>query len=194
MDFVPLANDPEQRWLNELIGLYDAPAYVRRARGIEGDLAALLARGRERREELQAMARLRLGQLLALAGGLSALRPLLADDEQLAVLDELRAILAPKLRVPIEPTTSARKLRRALADLVESLGRFNVRWATYLDKIDLGPLNRKRADYNRYYVLEKACALRSEVIARLGFTPLAPLTRVDVEALLPPLPVPRLAG
>ncbi len=194
MDFVPLANDPEQRWLNELIGLYDAPAYVRRARGIEGDLAALLARGRERREELQAMARLRLGQLLALACGLSALRPLLADDEQLAILDELRTILAPKLRVPIEPTTSARKLRRALSDLVESLGRFNVRWVTYLDKIDLGPLNRKRSDYNRYYLLEKACALRSETIARLGFAPLAPLTRADVEALLPPLPVPRLAA
>jgi hypothetical protein len=191
MESLPLGNDPEQRQLNEIASLLNAPAFIRRARGVEADVETLVNRGQAQRDEWAAMARLRLGQLLALAGDAAALLPLLADEGQLAVLEELQTILMPKLRVVIEPTASTRKLRRALAELVESVERFNARWRVYLDKIDLDPLNRKRADYNRYYVLEKACALRSESIARLGFTPLMPLDKTDVEALLPPLPVPR---
>jgi hypothetical protein len=193
MESLPLGHDPEQRQLNEIASLLNTPTFIRRARGVEADVAALVDSGQAQRDEWAAMARLRLGQLLALAGDPAALQPLLADEGQLEVLEELRRILLPKLRAPIEPTTSKRKLRRALVELVESLERFNERWRDYREKIDLGPLNRKRADYNRYYVLEKACALRSEPIARLGFTPLAPLTKTDVEALLPLLPMPRLA-
>ena len=55
-------------------------------------------------------------------------------------------------------------------------------------------VNDKRDGYNRYYVLEKACALRSDTLARLGFSPLPPMDLAELRAHLPPLPVPRLAG
>ena len=193
MDSLPFGGDADQRQVNELASLFDAPAYIRRARGVEEALAHLLARGLAQREEWLPMARLRLGQMHSLAGAWSALRLLLTDDAQLAVLEELRTILRPQLRVPVEPTTSPRRLRTALIELIDSLERFNARWRTHLNKIDLAAINKLRADYNRYYILEKSCALRSDRIARLGFTPLEPLTRADVEAMLPPLPVPRLA-
>src|SRR5690349_19597252 len=89
VDNVPLGSDADRRELNELLGLFDAPAYIRRARGVEEALELALLRGRTRRDEWLAMPRLRLGQLRALAGGWDALRPLLADDEQIAVLERL---------------------------------------------------------------------------------------------------------
>jgi hypothetical protein len=50
-----------------------------------------------------------------------------------------------------------------------------------------------RDGYNRYYLLEKECALRSARVAREGFVRLAPLTLDDIRKMLPLLPVPTLA-
>ncbi len=185
------SSTPDDAELKELIGLFDAPAYVRRARGVEEALEYLLARARVQREEWLGMVRLRLGTLHALAGDWSAVRPYLADDEQVRVLQGLYESLAPRLRVPPEPTRSRRALRRALAELLASLERFNRRWAEHLGKIDLSPVNELREGYNRYYVIEKACAIRNDVLAKRGFEPLPPLDRAEVERRLPLLPVPR---
>ncbi len=137
------------------------------------------------------MVRLRLGLLHALAGDWGNLRPLLADDDQLDILRRLHAELAPRLRVAVEPTASAGALRQAFRELQESITRFNLRWRAFLAGLDLREVNRLRDGYNRYYVLEKECALRSPRLARQGFRPLDPATPEDFEALLPPLPVPR---
>jgi hypothetical protein len=40
------------------------------------------------------------------------------------------------------------------------------------------------------FFLEKECLLGSPRLARQGFRPLPPLTITDLQALLPPLPVP----
>jgi len=193
MEFVLLGGDQDRREENELASLFDTPAYMRRAKGVEEALEQLLARCRQQREQWLLMARLRLGQLHALAGDWMALRPLLADDEQITVLEWLRQHLAPKLRLPPAATKSQRVLRRALRELIESLERFNVKWREYLPKVDLKAVNDLRDGYNRYYVLEKACALRSDLLARHGFTPLPPFDLRALEAQLPPLPVPCLA-
>jgi hypothetical protein len=190
VDNVSLGSDADQREMNELLGLFDAPAYIRRARGVEQALDFVLLRGRQRRDEWLAMPRLRLGQLHALAGGWEAVRPLLADDEQVEVLERLREALSPRLRAPLGRTTSARVLRRALGELVASLERFNRRWREYLGKIDVALINELRDGYNRHYVVEKACALRSDLLARTGFAPLPPLTFEELERHLPLLPVP----
>jgi hypothetical protein len=194
VDNAPLGGDFDRREMNELLGLFDAPAFVRRARGVEEAFQLVLLRGRQRRDEWLAMPRLRLGQLHALAGGWPALRPLLADDGQVQVLERLWEALSPRLRAPLRQTTSVRALRRALAELVASLERFNRRWREYLGKVDVATINGLRDGYNRHYVLEKACALRSDVLARQGFTPLPPLTTDELERHLPPLPVPRPRG
>jgi hypothetical protein len=192
---VPIVpGDADRREMQQLLAQYDAPAYVRRARRVESALEELVGRCRAQRAQWLEMARTRLGLLRALAGGWDAVRPHLWDDEQVGVLEALEEALAPKLRAPVAPARSARAVRRALRELVASLERFNRRWAEYLPGVDLGPVNRLREGYNRYYLLEKECALRSPALARQGFRPLPPLTVADLEALLPPLPVPRLRG
>jgi hypothetical protein len=170
--------------------MYDVPAYVRRARQVQAEFDHILSRCRRQREEWLSMVRLRLGTLRALAGEWSALRPLF-KEEQLHVLQELEAVLNPQLGFPVAPTTSQWVLRQALSELRDSLERFNRRWAAFLHEVDVSRVNELREGYNRYYVLEKECALRSARVARRDFQPLPPLTREDVEALLPLLPVPR---
>jgi hypothetical protein len=194
MESVPFSGDSEGHESKYVMGQYGAPAYIRRARGVEEALEYLLLKCRGQREAWLGMVKLYLGRLLALAGEWPALRPLVADDEQLAVLETLRQELRPRLRLPPERTTSARVLRYALRELVSSLERFNRRWQAYLEKLDFAAVNEVRDGYNRYYVLEKSCALRNDVLATLGFVPLAPMTLAELTSHLPPLPVPRLAG
>ncbi len=93
------------------------------------------------------------------------------------------------MRIPIAATSSTRRLRRALKELCASLEVFNRRWQAWLTGLDLTHINQLRDGYNRYYLIEKECALRSARVAREGFVRLAPLTLDDVRALLPALAV-----
>ncbi len=83
---------------------------------------------------------------------------------------------------------------RALRELNESLESFNRRWRAFLEGVNLAHVNELREGYNRYYVLEKECALRSPFLARQGFVRMPPATVADIAALLPPLPIPRLSA
>jgi hypothetical protein len=192
VDDIPiLGRDDPQNLLNEFAAQYDAPAYVRRARNVQQSYEALLARCRKQRDEWLGMVRTRLGLLHALAGDWLALRSWLADD-QLDILRELHERLQPRLRARIEPTTAPRALRRALDALLESIERFNRRWREFLPTVDLSPVNTLRDSYNRYYLLEKECAVRSYRLAAVGFHKLEPLTIEHMHDELPPLPLPRL--
>jgi hypothetical protein len=173
--------------------MYDAPAYVRRARRVEQALEDLLDRCRVQRKQWLGMVRLRLGTLRALAGDWNALAPFLAFGHPLRQLELLHDELAPELRVPVQATSSQRRLRGALAELRESMERFNHRWRAFLASIDLTALNELRDGYNRYFILEKECAVRSPRLAREGFVRLEPLTVADLLARLPLLPVPALS-
>jgi hypothetical protein len=137
------------------------------------------------------MVRLRLATLAALAGDWDRLRPWLADD-QVELLRRLHAELQPKLLGPLEPTTSAGRLHAALAELAESLERFNRRWGEFLPAVDLALVNEVRENYNRYFVLEKECAVGRAGMTKADYLKLPPLRTEDVAARLPPLPVPRL--
>src|SRR3954469_9896209 len=83
-----------------LMASFDAPAYVRRARGVEEALERLLARCRGQRDEWLLMVKIRLATLHALAGDWSALRPHLSGDD-LNRLQAMHADLAPTLRRPV---------------------------------------------------------------------------------------------
>lgn len=192
-DFLIPACD-EDRALKQFLACYDAPAYIRRARAVQGALEELLARCRRQRDEWLGLVRVRLGQLAALAGDWRRLRPWLADDGQVEALWRLHAALEPRLRMPLAPTASPWVLRRALRELAGSVERFNRKWETFLAGVDLAGVNGAREGYNRYYVLEKECALRSAGLARQGFRLLPPLTREEVARLLPLLPAIELAG
>ncbi|MGE3805560.1 MAG: hypothetical protein AB7K24_12870 [Gemmataceae bacterium] len=186
MEEVPI---PARSIENDLVQLfqaqYAAPAYVRRARRVEDALNEVLERGRRQRRDWLEMVKLRLGTLVALA--VHGFHDVL-DEAAIRIVQDMHAELDPRLRVVPSAATSPRAIRRALAELNESIARFNERWQGYLAKVDLRAVNEERADYNRYYLLEKECALRSARLARVGFRTLEPLTVDDLLERLPLLP------
>jgi hypothetical protein len=192
VDDLPILGRDEHKIFKQVLGQYDVPAYVRRARQVQDGYDQLIGRCRRQRDEWLLMVRIRLGTLGALAADWVRLRPCLADEEQVLTLARLHADLEPRLRVPVTPTFSARKLRQALRELADSIERFNRRWHEFLPTVDLTWVNALREGYNRYYLLEKECAVRSARVARQGFHRLPPLTVADLFAVLPPLPVPLL--
>jgi hypothetical protein len=191
-DIAILGREDERRLVQRVLGHYDAPAFIRRARGVQESLDHVLAACRRQRDQWLLMPRIRLGVLRGLAGDWHRLLPWLADHEQLGVLQTLERELSPRLRTKIEPTSSSRQLQRALKALRESLEHFNRRWQAFLPTVDLAPVNEARDGYNRYYLLEKECAMRSARLARQGFQRIEPFTLNDLQNGLPLLPVPLL--
>src|SRR4051812_33969662 len=113
MDEVPvLGGDEERRLVKQMMAYDGTPAYARRAQLMEEAFERVVQECRRQREELVWMVRLRVGTLRALAGDWDRLRPFLADG-QVELLRQLHAELAPRLRVEVSATTSARALRRA---------------------------------------------------------------------------------
>ena len=188
--FPIFAHNFEQRMIQRVIGSYDSPAFVRRARRVRESYDYLIAHCQVKREEWLPMPRLHLGMLRALAGDWNCVRPLLANDDQIEVFRALERQLQPRLRVSIGPTSSLRKLGNALGELRESLQKFNRRWSNFLAIVDINPVNEEREGYNRYYLLEKECVLRSPRLARQGFQKLPPLTLVELTSLFPLLAIP----
>jgi hypothetical protein len=191
-DIPILGRDDEQNILNEFAANYGAPAYVRRAREVQEAYEALLVLCRQKRDEWLVMVRTRLGLLHALAGDWPVLTPLLHDAAHLDALRHLQATLEPRLRARVTPTSSPRALRKALLALRDSIERFNRRWHNFLPTLDLTRANQLRDSYNRYYVLEKECSVRSYRLAAHGFRKLEPLTVEHFANQFPALPVPTI--
>ncbi len=181
---IPGRSDPQ---FQQVVAHYGGPAFLRRAQRAENALKDLLSRLSRTREEWLAMVRLGLGQLHALSGGWQRLESFV-KAESLAALRTLFDELAPRLRVPLEPTDHEPTLRAALENLRESMVRFNERWRPFLANVDLSDVNQRRDEYNRWYVFEKECAVGSPRIARQGFRPLAEVTHEDLRRWLPELP------
>jgi hypothetical protein len=185
-----LGQSDERKIFQQFLGQYGGPAFVRRARDVQLAFESLVEACRCQREEWLAHVRLPLGTLVALAGSWSALLPILENSERAALLQALHAELAPRLRLPVAPTTSVRRLRRALAELHKAIERFNQRWLDFLHKLDLRKVNSLRDGYNRFYLMEKECALGSARVARQGFQRLEPLTADEIMKMFPVLPLP----
>lgn len=195
MEEVPITGQAEDNLFKRVLGSYDVPAYVRRARAVEDAFHDLLSQCRLRRTQMLEIARSRLQALRDLVAGdwQSVLLPL-ATREQADVLQRLQEELQPSCSPLNVQSPSHRVVRRALLELVESLEWFNRRWIEYLDKLDLTSINELRDKYNRYYLVEKECAVRSARVARQGFVRLGPLTYEELRAMFPPLPIPDLAS
>lgn len=185
---LPLVGEGRDKQFQQVLAHGGGPAFVARGKQCQEAWHQVLRSCRHKRAELLAMVGLRLGQLYALAGDWAALQPWMTEDH-LAFLQQLHDELQPKLRMPVERSTSRKLLRRALLELKESMQRFNDRWREFLDQMDLAHVNELRDKYNKYYVLEKECIVRSPILARRGFQPLKAVTLADVEAEFPPLEV-----
>ncbi len=185
--------DHEYRLAQYLQARFDAPAYIRRAQQVQEALAALLGRCRKQRQQWLKEGKWVLQDLAAIASSWDDLSSWLPDGTDPDSFPRLAQTLEAQVVFRPGPA-STRKLLRALTRLAEWLEAFNRRWHSFLLKLDLHPLNNLRDSYNRYYVLEKECALRSARLARLGFQPLEPLTVDELLRHFPLLPKLGLVG
>ena len=193
-------SEGSRREFLEILAEFDTPAYIQRGVRTEAALQRFLTDCRREREDRLEFSRLRLAQLAALINEeWSVIDPYaeFADQNEIIgsvseYLSDLHRQWSPELRVPLSPTLATQKTRRALGDLSKSFQAFNGKWKRFLHELDFTEINQVRADYNNYYVCEKAAALQSERIASHGFQELPPLTTADVVAEFPLLRVPRV--
>ena len=187
-----LAPDEDQKRFASLISCFDAPASIRRGRAVEAAVEMVHAQCQRQRDEWLRIPRLHLGQLQALAGTWDRVAPFLVVPQDTERLREVHDELAPKLRFGLAATNSDRILRRHLHMTLETLDRFNRRFEAFVSKLDLSGVNQQITDYNRHYVFEKECIVRSQRIARHGFVALAPMTAQRILEKFPLLPTPRM--
>src|SRR5437879_3390319 len=102
--------DEDRQILNEMIGRFNAPSFIRRARLVETTWSQLLERCAKARRDRLTFVGLRLAQLLALAGSWDIIRVSLLTDDDLVQLRRLFDELQPRLRLPLEATISKRVL------------------------------------------------------------------------------------
>lgn len=181
-------HDPWLKQTRQLLGMLDAPAYLRRALRVERAIDAARRRCITRREDLAGGARLRLKawrRIVALDPGAAEKIP----GESLAWIESLWPRLFPAGDRP-ELSGNPGRSSRVLRDLIESVERFNQRWQEFARTVDFSETNRLIEGYNRHYLFEKECAVRSGWIAARGYRPLAPLTAEWVLAEYPLLPTP----
>lgn len=179
------SSEEDRRILQEMVGRSGVPAFIRRARLVESTWQALLDACACARLERLTFVRLRLGQLHALAGDWQVIRAAMPNDADFAFVRRLFDELQPSLQLPLDRTTSKRALRGAAQELLEAIDLFDARWTRWLAKADLSAVNKAREDYNRFYLLEKECAVGNPRVARVGFAKLAPATLADLQQLFP---------
>ncbi|GAC1463050.1 MAG: hypothetical protein NVSMB9_00010 [Isosphaeraceae bacterium] len=173
----------DQSDLNEMLSLFDSPAFVRRGQDVEYARRRLHQQLSRDRLEMLDMVRVRLRQWSAVATGLD-------DWEGIFIrpLDQL--LVSAGAEPPVwaaRPGTPRRRLAVA-RDLVASAERFNRRWLQTLDGLNLDVVNRRIDLYNRYYLLEKECVLGSARLAARHFASEPLLTCDALLAIYPTLP------
>jgi hypothetical protein len=183
-------SEADRQIFQQVVGQYGGPAFVRRGQAVQRAFDSVAESCRLKRDEWLQFVRIPLGTLVALAGSVAALQESLENPRQFQTLENLVEDLQPRLRLPPAPTTSSRVLARALAEVREAIERFNQRWQAFIAQLDLQHVNELREGYNRYYLLEKECAVGSIRVARQGFQMLRPVQPEDFLKIMPLLPVP----
>jgi hypothetical protein len=179
----PLAyasNTDENLLFKQVLARFDGPAYIRRGRQTELALESLLDHCRVEYETRLATVRKKVERLS---------RVIVTDWRLIQRLGEPFAFFGIEPEPPLGHSAPEGSSRKALAEVAKSVARFNRQWQQFLHGLDLTAVNAARAGYNRYYLLEKECAVGSLRIAKQGFTPLEPLTAGELLAKFPLLPV-----
>jgi hypothetical protein len=194
MNHIPILDrDDGSRIVNRVLACYSVPAYVRRAREVEEAFEQLLSASARQREEWLKAIRSRLSLLCPESNDWNAFFVFDASEHQIVSLRNLCATLGVTSPPP-GPCRTARSYRRQLQELRTCIEQFNKRWLNYLCTLDLTRINDLRDGYNRYYLLEKECAMRSARLARQHFRTLEPITRQELLLRFPLLPIPPSAG
>lgn len=180
----------EYRFFQKINATTGTPSFCRRGTAVEDAWNSLLAKCHEKRQELLTMAQLRLATFLALIERQLDLATEFCTEADLIYLDSLHREWSYQLQIAVTPASSERQLRIPFTELQRAFLRFNDRWADFVNKIDLTTNNRLRDNYNRYYIIEKECALWSPQIAKQGFEPMKLLIHDDLFGEFPLLRIP----
>lgn len=171
-------------WLSQkLIAAFDTPAFLRRANRVQAAWDQLLAECHNARDELLETPCWRLATLVTWPDWESRISAATGNEYLLY----LRS-LSQEWDLPAVPASF--RWEKKFAELLRSFHQFNRQWETFLDQIDLEDLNKIREGYNRYYLIEKECALHSARTAAAGFQPLPPAGIADLRREFPLLRTP----
>jgi hypothetical protein len=173
----------------ELLAMADTPSYVRRALRVEEATRQVLLRGESLREQWQLGVRVRLLNWNRLVHDDPRVGEKLDDAARIAICSLGDAVFHDgRTRMarcsPAWPVLPGRMWH----GLNRSVAQFNTRWRNYLATVDLTSINDAVDAYNRYYLFEKECAMRSARLARMGYQPLSRVTPGWLESACPALP------
>lgn len=174
-----------------LLAGYGVPAYIRRARNLE--LAEQELDARVQRlwfDRVRPVAR-QVRSLLALVSDDRALWELLDHGRRYPAFREVEALVSrhPDYarfgadRSLFGPTRAAR-----VRELCRLIREFNDTWAAAVEGIDLGPVNGLIAEYNRWFPLERECAMRHAFQFRDDFQPRPRIEPAELAIRQPLLP------
>jgi hypothetical protein len=150
----------------------EEPAFIARARAPQIALDVLLDHCKAKREEILKWPKFHLSVLAHRVGNdWTRLGRLLPNPESVTMLEALHASMPSNRPVKSNRLTSD---RAALS---------------YLDGLDLEPVNKPRRDFNQFYALEKACAFGSERVTE-GIEPLEMIDGAYLYAQFPLLTLP----
>ncbi|SIO58726.1 hypothetical protein SAMN05444166_5788 [Singulisphaera sp. GP187] len=173
--------------INQLIGLFDLPAFARRGQDLEYAIKRTHERCQRERSAMLDMVRVRLRQWSSAVTGPESSVAVFA-----APLDSLWPLSGAEAPTWARQSAPPRRQRTIALDLIASAVRFNRRWTRFLDELGVDHVNRLIDQYNRYYLLEKECCLGSSRLAARFFTPQTEITRDSLLETYPLLPVPEL--
>lgn len=166
----------ENERLAEVLAM-GVPAFVRRAQRLEEETRRMFDEvGRERSSRLQV--------IFPEARRVEASR--IAGAELPPAVTEALDILRTDAGYARRTAPPARNLDRTLRKLARRLSLFNRRWIEYVMSLRLARIHRVQRDYNKYYVLERECALRRA--PPLPFRPVRLLRHEEILQRFPPLP------
>jgi hypothetical protein len=177
--------------------LFSVPAYIRRARDLEGAEAALDDKLRRMWMELVRPVAVEMVYLTAEFGDEASLSAFLeaAGSRTRPAFEEVRRLVSDHPDFPrLKPVRLLPDLLFApskagrLSRLAAAVRRFNAEWPAAVAAMDLEPINGQIDSYNRWYPLERECALRHNARAFGDFRPKARLSPEDLAVRLPLLP------
>ncbi|QDU64823.1 hypothetical protein Pan216_57160 [Planctomycetes bacterium Pan216] len=185
MDVMP-GSDGWAQGAKQMLGLCDAPAYLRRARRVEESIERVARRCESKRYELLDGVRFRLRgwNRLCQDDGTNWER-LPEEMRRLLEIVSSTAFSEGDRRIAFGVTGTVRDLLEAINESVE---RFNRRWLTFVESLDTTAANRLIDGYNQYYLFEKECAVGSPWLAARGYQPKEVLNRDWILKRYPPLP------
>ncbi|AGA27556.1 hypothetical protein [Singulisphaera acidiphila] len=173
--------------INQLIGLFDLPAFARRGQDLEYSIKRTHERCQRERNAMLDMVRVRLRQWASAVTGPESSTAVFASP-----IESLWPLSGAENPVWARHPAPPRRQRTIALDLISSAVRFNRRWSRFLDELGVDHLNHLIDQYNRYYLLEKECCLGSSRLAARFFIPQTPITRDTLIGEYPLLTVPEL--